>query len=69
MYTDHFQIAIGASSGGRSIRMIKAIVYMSEAGHTKGYAELLGERTDLPVYDLNTAIRKVPKEAEIIYLG
>ena len=49
--------------------MIKAIVYTSETGHTKGYAELLGERTDLPVYDLNTAVRELPKEAEIIYLG
>lgn len=49
--------------------MIKAIVYMSETGHTKGYAELLGESTDLPVYDLNTAMRELPKEAEIIYLG
>ena len=49
--------------------MIKAVVFLSETGHTKKYAELLGERTDLPVYDLNTAIKEVPKEAEIIYLG
>lgn len=49
--------------------MIKAIVFLSETGHTKRYAELLGERTDLPVYDLDTAIKKISGETEIIYLG
>ena len=49
--------------------MIKAIVYMSETGHTQKYAELLGEHTDLPAYNLKTAIREVPKDTEIIYLG
>lgn len=49
--------------------MINAVVFTSETGHAKKYAELLGERSGLPVYDLNTAIKEVPKEAEIIYLG
>ncbi|MDO5443636.1 MAG: hypothetical protein Q4G10_08195 [Bacteroidia bacterium] len=49
--------------------MIKAVVYTSETGHTKKYAELFGERTGLPVYDLDTAIKEVPKGAEIVYLG
>ena len=48
---------------------MNTIVFTSETGHAKKYAELLGERTGLPVYDLNTAIKEVPKEAEIIYLG
>ena len=49
--------------------MIKAIVYMSETGHTKKYAELLGERISLPVYELNTAAKELPRGTEIIYLG
>ncbi len=49
--------------------MIKSIVYMSETGHTKKYAELLGERISLPVYELNTATKELPRGAEIIYLG
>ena len=50
-------------------KMIRAAVFLSETGHTKRYAELLAERTGLPVYDMNTAIKEVPKEAEVIYLG
>lgn len=49
--------------------MIHAIVYTSAAGHTKKYAELLGECTGLPVYDLSTAMKEAPNKSEIIYLG
>lgn len=49
--------------------MIRTIVYMSETGHTKKYAGLLGEQTGLPVFELSSAVRKLPKGAEIIYLG
>ena len=49
--------------------MIKAIIYKSQTGHTKQYAELLGERIGLPVYELNAATKELPREAEIIYLG
>lgn len=49
--------------------MINAIVYMSATGHTKKYADLLGKRIGLPVYDLSTAIKEVPNQSEIIYLG
>ena len=49
--------------------MIKAIVYMSETGHTKKYAELLRERISLPVYELNFAAKELPRGTEIIYLG
>ena len=46
-----------------------AIVYVSGTGHTKKYAELLGGKVDLPVYELKTAIIELPKNAEIIFLG
>ena len=49
--------------------MIKAIVYKSQTGHTKQYAEILGEKTNLPVYELNAATKELPRETEIIYLG
>ena len=44
-----------------------AIVYTSEAGHTKAYAELLGGRLGLPVYARGAA--ECARGAEIIYLG
>ena len=49
--------------------MIKAIVYKSQTGHTKQYAEILGGRTNLPVYELNTAAKELSRATEIIYLG
>ena len=49
--------------------MIKAIIYKSQTGHTKQYAEILGEKTNLPVYELNAATKELPRETEIIYLG
>lgn len=48
---------------------IKAIVYTSNTGYTKEYAELLSKKTGLPVYSLNDAVKKLDNGAEIIYLG
>lgn len=48
--------------------MVKAIVYTSETGHTRQYAELLGRETGLPVYDLKET-GKLSRGSEIIYLG
>lgn len=48
---------------------IQAIVYVSQTGHTKQYAELLAEKISLPAYELNAAKKALPKNAEIIYLG
>lgn len=47
----------------------KAIVYMSNTGHTAAYAELLSERLDLPAYTLEEAPGKLEKRCPIIYLG
>ncbi len=46
-----------------------AIVYVSGTGHTKKYAEILGGKVGLPVYELKTAVKELPKNDEIIYLG
>ena len=46
-----------------------AIVYTSNTGHTEQYAALLGNKTGLPVYPLDEAMRKLPPEEPVIYLG
>ena len=49
--------------------MIDAVVYTSNTGYTKQYAELLGKRLSLPVYSLKDAPSAVKDGSEIIYLG
>lgn len=49
--------------------MIKSIVYKSSTGHTKQYAEMLGEALKIPVYNLKEAKSKPEKNDEIIFLG
>ena len=49
--------------------MIKAIVYTSNTGYTAEYARILGEKTGLPVYSLDKAVKALPKDEEIVYLG
>lgn len=46
-----------------------AIVYTSNTGHTKAYARMLGEKTGLPVYEINEAKSMLKKNERIIYLG
>ena len=48
---------------------MKAIVYTSNTGHTKEYAWILGEKTDLPVFELGEAIKQLDKGTPLIYLG
>ena len=49
--------------------MIKAIIYKSKTGHTKKYAEMLGEKLNMPFYEIKEAEKKLNKNYEIIYLG
>ena len=46
-----------------------AIVYTSNTGYTKQYAELLGKKTSLPVYELSKADKALPAKISILYLG
>ena len=48
---------------------MNAIVYTSNTGTTREYAELLGHHTGLPVYSLKEAKDMIRNGAEIIYLG
>lgn len=48
---------------------MNAIVYTTNTGSTKRYAELLARETGLPAYSMAEAERSVPTGAKIIYLG
>lgn len=48
---------------------MKAIVYTSNSGFTKHYAELLSEETGLRAYELEEARHKLDTGAEIIFMG
>ena len=48
---------------------MKAIVYTSNSGHTKQYAEILGSKTGYEVCELNEARKLLPAGSEVIYMG
>ena len=48
---------------------MKAILYTSNTGHTKKYAQLIGKKIDCEVYTLKEADKKLTHDDEIIYLG
>lgn len=47
----------------------QAIVYTSKTGHTQQYAQMLGEKTGLPVYSLKEISARHIKGMSVIYLG
>ena len=47
----------------------KAIVYSSNTGHTKQYAQLLSEKIDLPCLPLQQARQELPPKTPVIYMG
>ena len=48
---------------------MQAIVYTSNTGHTAAYAEILGQQTGLPVWELSKALKELPKGTPIVYMG
>ena len=48
---------------------VSAIIYTSNTGFTRRYAQMLGEALHLPLYRLEEAGRKVSKGAPVLYLG
>lgn len=46
-----------------------AIVYTSNTGYTRQYAEMLGEKTGLPVYSLKEVKKELSSDSSVIYLG
>lgn len=49
--------------------MLKAIVYESNTGHTKEYAEMLGKKLEIPAFTIKEAKKELNKNDEIIFLG
>lgn len=48
---------------------MNAVVYTSNTGYTKEYAQMLGEKLSLPVCSLKDAGKVLEADCEIIYLG
>ena len=49
--------------------MVKAIVYKSETGFTKEYAQMLSKRLNIACYTLEEGKKNLNKQDEIAYLG
>lgn len=49
--------------------MIKAIVYTSNSGYTKEYAELIARELKVKCLSLNDALKSLERKTEVIYLG
>lgn len=56
-------------SGNGGEEMLKAIVYESNTGYTRHYAEILSGETGLPAYELKASGEKLTKGEEIIFMG
>lgn len=48
---------------------MKAIIYKSNTGFTKKYAEILSEKTGISVYEIKEGLKKVPVGSDVIYMG
>lgn len=48
---------------------MNAIIYTTNTGSTRHYAELLAKKTGIPMYSLTEAKKTVKAGADIIYLG
>lgn len=48
---------------------IQAIVYTSNTGYTRQYAQMLGEKLHIPVMELQTAMTQLPTGSPILYMG
>ncbi len=48
---------------------MKAVIYESNAGSTKKYAEMLAEKLNIPAFSLKEAKKSVPQGEECVFLG
>ena len=48
---------------------MKAVVYVSNSGYTKEYAQMIGRLCDLEVYSLKEASSHLAKGDPIVFLG
>lgn len=48
---------------------MNAIIYTTQTGSTKRYAEMISEKTGLPIYSFKDSKKNVPVGTDIVYLG
>ncbi len=48
---------------------MKAVIYESNTGSTRRYAEMLAQKLDIPAYSLKEAGKAVPKGEQVIFMG
>ena len=48
---------------------MKAVIYESNTGSTRRYAEMLAQKLDIPAYSLKEAGKAVPRGEEVLFLG
>lgn len=48
---------------------MKAVIYESNTGSAKAYAEMLGEKLEIPAYSVKEAAGKVQNGEEIVFVG
>lgn len=48
---------------------MKAIIYESNTGSAKRYAEMLSSKLDVPAYPLRQAMKEVPRDEEAVFIG
>lgn len=51
------------------MQSIDAIVYVSQTGFSKRYAEMLAQQSGLPCYELRQAKGALPHQAAILFIG
>lgn len=49
--------------------MIKAVIYESNTGFTKRYAQAFAEKLEIPCYTIKEAAKQVEKGAEVVFFG
>ena len=48
---------------------MKAVIYETNSGSTKTYAEMLAEKLGVPAYSIKEAKKNLPKDEEAVFLG
>ena len=51
------------------MQSVDAIVYVSQTGYSKRYAEILAQQSGLPCYALGQAKGTLPRQAAILFIG
>ena len=48
---------------------MKAVIYESNAGSARRYAEMLASKLGVPAYSYKEAVKAIPRDEEAIFIG